>query len=578
MAILILDFYVDEPSCLGVPPFLSPYVRYTAGALVAAGISPHEVEYLTVDQWRKDGKELKNDPELVILIAGHTVPGRYLGGKIGTMAEVVEFLRFRKERQKGSFTLVGGPLRHAPQEIRDRIHDLSGYFVEGDVELFAEKVASHPAGLRRGMEQLVAYHPALKEQRTYEDVDRYAQRGAFISTLHPRYPGVIIELESYRGCTRTPFCSFCTEALYGKARFRSIDGIEKEVGELSRLGIAHFRLGRQADLLTYWPDYSNIIGGFPAPDPEVIQRLYDSIHRAAPHIRMLHLDNVNPGTIANHPALAESVLKIIASNNTPGDTAAMGMESADPAVIEANHLKATPDQILVAVQIANKIGSVRKEGVPALLPGLNLLQGLPGESDKTFRMNFELLMQMKDMGLLLRRTNIRRVHVYDRTALANRTSGKKNISHRLEERFLYYKERIREEIDRPMLQRIYPAGTIIKDVYIEAENETHYLGRPLGSYPVTLKFPRSDKKAAAAATNGNPVDTIITGWESRSMKALTLPIEINTLDEVALRSIPGLGKKRAVDLLLARPIQDIAQLRAFFAEGLFCEESMISFG
>ncbi|HBS06876.1 MAG TPA: radical SAM protein, partial [Leptospiraceae bacterium] len=55
---LILDFYVDEPACFGVPPYLSPYCRYAAGALVAGGIPQEKIQYLTVDQWRNQGKTL----------------------------------------------------------------------------------------------------------------------------------------------------------------------------------------------------------------------------------------------------------------------------------------------------------------------------------------------------------------------------------------------------------------------------------------------------------------------------------------------------------------------------------------
>ena len=33
----ILDGYVDEPACLGVPPYISPYIRTVAGALLAHG-------------------------------------------------------------------------------------------------------------------------------------------------------------------------------------------------------------------------------------------------------------------------------------------------------------------------------------------------------------------------------------------------------------------------------------------------------------------------------------------------------------------------------------------------------------
>ncbi len=33
MKVVILDGYVDEPSNFGVPPYISPYPRYVAGAV-----------------------------------------------------------------------------------------------------------------------------------------------------------------------------------------------------------------------------------------------------------------------------------------------------------------------------------------------------------------------------------------------------------------------------------------------------------------------------------------------------------------------------------------------------------------
>ena len=51
MRVVLLDGYTDEPACLGVPPYISPYVRLCYGAAKAAGA---RVDYLTVDQWRED--------------------------------------------------------------------------------------------------------------------------------------------------------------------------------------------------------------------------------------------------------------------------------------------------------------------------------------------------------------------------------------------------------------------------------------------------------------------------------------------------------------------------------------------
>src|SRR2546425_10965923 len=72
MKVVILDGYVDEPSNFGVPPYISPYPRYVAGAVRDAG---HEWEYVTVDQVRA-GHPLNGD--LLVLLSGPIVPGKYL--------------------------------------------------------------------------------------------------------------------------------------------------------------------------------------------------------------------------------------------------------------------------------------------------------------------------------------------------------------------------------------------------------------------------------------------------------------------------------------------------------------------
>jgi radical SAM superfamily enzyme with C-terminal helix-hairpin-helix motif len=79
MKIVILDGYVDEPSCLGVPPFISPYIRYTAGAIKDAG---HDFIYLTIDEYRKSSLKIKamKKANLIIIIGGAIVPGKYLRG------------------------------------------------------------------------------------------------------------------------------------------------------------------------------------------------------------------------------------------------------------------------------------------------------------------------------------------------------------------------------------------------------------------------------------------------------------------------------------------------------------------
>ena len=569
---LILDFYVDEPACFGVPPYLSPYCRYAAGALVDAGVAPEQISFLTVDQWRADNKELKDEPELVLLVAGATVPGKYLGGKIGSVSEILEFLEFRQKYQPGTVTLIGGPIRYCEPEIRHKIDELGGILIRGDLEVYAERFAAFPGGPAKA-----AAHMREKEKlvtgarRTYEQVDRWATRGAFLTEIHPNYPYLILELETYRGCTREIFCSFCTEAFYGKPVFRQTPGILDEVEELYRLGNKYFRLGRQADLMTYLPDMNDFQNSFPRPVPASLETLYSGIRARAPDLKLLHLDNINPGLIATFPEESREIVRIICEYNTAGDTAAMGLETVDPNVIAINDLKCNADEARRAIEIVNEFGATRKDGIPALLPGVNLLHGLPGESDKTFEQNYHFLKGLLDEGLLLRRINIRQTVTYNNTKLdlikdkediLKSIPRKRRRPEAIEQKFLYFREKIRQDIDKPMLRLNFPPGCIIREVIIEGKNQGYYLGRALGSYPITVKIPDSDPGAREVYAKNRPLDIIVTGAEERSLTGLSYPISFNDLSRKALQSIPGIGKKVAERLDLHRPYTNFEDLSA----------------
>jgi reactive intermediate/imine deaminase len=84
---VLLDGYVDEPACLGVPPYISPYIRSVAGVLAE---HKYIVRYMTIDQIRGDPSSINalNSSELVVMIAGVTVPGKYLGGTPASLTEI----------------------------------------------------------------------------------------------------------------------------------------------------------------------------------------------------------------------------------------------------------------------------------------------------------------------------------------------------------------------------------------------------------------------------------------------------------------------------------------------------------
>jgi len=91
--ISILDGYVDEPTCLGVPPYISPYPRYITGAIWNYDKSAR-INYMTIDQLRNDKSyfETLSKSNLVIVIAGMAVPGRYLSGYPASPKELISIM------------------------------------------------------------------------------------------------------------------------------------------------------------------------------------------------------------------------------------------------------------------------------------------------------------------------------------------------------------------------------------------------------------------------------------------------------------------------------------------------------
>ena len=94
LAVTILDGYVDEPTCLGVPPYMSPYPRYIAGAIWSYDKTA-KVLYVTIDQVRRNHSLMKLflKSDIIIVIAGMTVPGRYLSGYPCSPNELVTLLQ-----------------------------------------------------------------------------------------------------------------------------------------------------------------------------------------------------------------------------------------------------------------------------------------------------------------------------------------------------------------------------------------------------------------------------------------------------------------------------------------------------
>jgi radical SAM superfamily enzyme with C-terminal helix-hairpin-helix motif len=533
---VILDGYIDEPACLGVPPYISPQVRSLAGVLTGHGF---RVDYRTIDQLRQDPPLLLSldRADLVVMVAGVTVPGKYLAGTPATLGEVEQ---------------VGSTLRHPRTFLGGPI--LLGYSPRGGERAVQREIA--------GFSVLLGGSPAgaldsffsggePRDEGDYRRISEWLVAGAPVIGRHPSFPHLMCELETATGCARavTGGCSFCTEPFYGPPRFRTAEEIASEVAALSAEGARHFRLGRQPDILTY-----GVTGGeFPRPDPGKIRDLFSRVRRAAPELLTLHIDNVNPGTIARHEEASREALRAIVEGHTPGDVAAFGMETADPAVVAANILKATPGEVMEAIRVVNESGGMRTEGIPELLPGLNFVIGLAGETVETFRLNGEFLSRVLSEGLLVRRVNIRKLMPFPGTRAYH-----ENTLGRHDRLFRAFKDRVRSSFDRPMISRVFPLGTILRRVIVEVTGRTSY-GRQMGSYPVLVGIP-------VPLPVRTVLDTIVVDWGMRSLTALPFPVEVNRLPLPALAWLPGVGRKRAGALVAGRPFRDREALRATLRE------------
>ncbi|MDA3900961.1 MAG: radical SAM protein [Spirochaetes bacterium] len=517
---LILDFYVDEPACFGVPPFVSPYPRYIYGALLDAGVSPSAITYMTVAMLRSLNYLLQQRYDTVFLVGGAVVPGKYLGHKIGTVEEIEKTVISNSD----SFFAAGGL---AARQITGQ-KSYPVVIVDGDIEQYAFDSVRGEGDSHR--------------MRSYNQLNRWAVLGAGLLQRHPFFPSVICEIETYRGCPRSSHCSFCSEHIFDTITFRKQIDILAEVDALIDAGVTRFRIGRQADILAYGSRCEIYKASFPKPEVDEVVSLFLALEerKRDGKIEVLNVDNANPGTVAHFEQESHDILSAIASAVTPGDTLPLGVESLDPVVIERNNLKVDTETLLRVVTLMNSAGGWREEGIPKLLPGINLIHGLPGETMNTFKYNYEALMDILSRGLLLRRINIRTLLPFPGTGMTY------DASKRVINRYRYYREKIRDEVDAPMLRKVFPSGSLLSSVRVEeCRNGVSYC-RQIASYAITVKVRQEIPVGTVASV-------IVCGHEPRSLRGFLDPLDINKASLKLLESIEGIGKKRAQTLVLNRP-------------------------
>ncbi|BES81369.1 radical SAM protein [Pyrodictium abyssi] len=546
--VLILDGYTDEPAGFGVPPYIDVYPRYIAGALWYVDKSI-QVHYMTVDQAREnigDFIRRANTYDTVIVIAGAVVPGRYLGGEPIKLEELRQWFRLIDRPFK---VLVGaaarwgignegGTVAALPREVKESFDTI----VTGDPEAYVLDFA------RFGPERAEPWR-ILDDMKLLGEI---SVKGARIVEQHPNHGyNLTAEIETYRSCSRwvSGGCSFCVTKLYGRPRQRDPRDVVREIEALYVAGVRHFRIGRQADILVYG---SPSLGQdeWPRPNPRALEQLFYGIRLVAPGLKTLHIDNVNPGTLARHKRESIEALKVIIRYHTPGDVAALGIETADPRVVKANNLKTFPEDSLKAIEIINRYGSQPGyNGLPELLPGINFVLGLKNETAETYRLNEEFIRTIYERGLLLRRINVRKVLVLPGTAMASVGTRIIQKHRNLAKRF----QRIVNEYSRLFLERLLPRGSILSYVYVERYDAK--LGvtfaRQAGSYPIVVEMP------CKMSTPG-VVKVAVYGYSSRSVRGLPIPLNANAAAVSTLAKL--LGKNRATEIARLRPFRHDSEL------------------
>ena len=513
ITVLLVDGYIDDPAALGVPPYISPIVRAIAGAALDAGAD--RLEYVTVDMIRRGARIPSADVSVVM--SGNTVPGKYLR----SMPMSVRELEALFPRLSG-WRLIGGSAADT------KIAESFDFVIRKDLA----------ASLYDGM----SGKEVGERYRTLDEWNRWMMLGADIVEQHQDFPEPLIaEVESYRGCHRwsTGGCSYCIEPLKGRPLMRSPSDIIAEAQRLRDLGVINLRVGGQTCIVSYGSEDDSPV---PRPNPEAVAELFEGLK--ALEFDVLHVDNANAAVISSYHDESEQVLETLARCCTDGNVLALGMETADPRVVIENNLNSTSEQVLDAVRTINRIGRERgPNGLPRLLPGINIVCGLDGETADTYRMDMDLLRTVRDEGLMVRRINIRQV-------LPIRREFDVRVDQR---RFKRFKEEVRSDIDRVMLERVAPYGTVLKGVYMEIHDGNTTFGRQIGSYPLLVGIPYKVDLDTFQ-------DVFVTDWGFRSITGVTYPFDINSQPMTALAALPGIGKKRASKIVMERPLSGFEDL------------------
>lgn len=466
---VILDCYTDEPSGLGVPPFLSVHSRYIAGCLekeyrkyfyvtiddirLCNGEKHFEKSYnkriINTTQNATNVKEILENAKNVYVVMGCFVKYNYVSAEPPTFNEVSELLnKFAKTCNKILFYALGGS-ELSRENVRKTVPK----------NLFSEVIFGNTYNYFINNKGNM-FKPNYKELKEISVLSS--------NVLKQIKRPLVIEIETATGCNRNPGCTFCIEGMRGlPLEFRDEEDIINEMKSLYDKGARYFRLGRQPNFFAYMNNSS-----------EHIERLFRGIWEKCPDIKTLHIDNVGPQDV--NTMEGEKIASIVSKYCTDGNITPFGVESFDPLIRKKCNLNGSIEDIHKAIEIINKYGKERgKTGMPKLLPGINIIYGLNGQTKNTLDINLKNFERIFKKGNWIRRVFVRKLTSPYGEQFDNYTD--KDL-----EEFKDWQNKIEENFTIPMLKEIYPIDTKISELRMEMYNEEDSILRQMATCPIRV--------------------------------------------------------------------------------------------
>jgi len=451
--VVILDCYTDEPSGYGVRPYLGTHQIHLSQALAHLGVNH---VYLTIDDLRyanglrsngadeigvlnitrnaERAQSIVNNASLIYIVMGCFVQYEYFACKPPTANEVGTYLADSIARKVLFYVM--GTSNEVDRDFLDS--PLAKMLSDIEVGNTYRYVIEGPAAIKGG-----------NIAPNYDLLDKLAvARPALLDDL---VSPVIAEIETGTGCN-TPTCYFCIESARSpKVTYRSAASIVRQVKTLYDRGIRHFRLGRQPNFFHY--------GNHNVSE---LERLLNGIRADCPEIKMLHIDNVNIIDVVGRTG--RDFARLVAHYCTSGNITPFGIESLDDRVRKASRVIGSSSQVMEAIAIINEYGAERgDDGLPRLLPGINLIYGLKGQTSETHAINLAHLREILNKGFMTRRLYYRNV-----TRPTGVTFGKEVVDN--PNTYQANFEEIVSEFVLPMQSIVYYPGLIVRDL-LEVRND-----------------------------------------------------------------------------------------------------------